>query len=340
MIPAIALILFIASAFIVAGCRTPITVADQREEYPAFARMRDELSPLRVLAGGNDGTTGSKREIPTIRSYYRRTTSGIPGARHEAGVVPYADEATAVHLFFPDDPSGEVVLLVHGYLSHALDHAALIRRLLTERYTVVAPELPGHGLSGGIRGGVESFPAYGRVLAAVIEEVVEHEILPGPTETKWHAVGHSTGAVAIIEYLRQVDDPFRSIVFAAPLVRNRLYNGARAGREVTRFFLDVVPTRYDNPLGVRQMPLSWFDAQVDWNNDVHRIGPYTRPLLVIQGTRDSVVAWRYNREVLQEIFPNIDYRTIRGAPHILYQDPAIRDEAIEMTIGFMRDPKG
>jgi alpha-beta hydrolase superfamily lysophospholipase len=244
----------------------------------------------------------------------------------------------AVHLFFPAIPTGETVLLVHGYLSHALDHATLIRRLLKEGYSVIAPELPGHGLSGGIRGGVESFPAYGRVLAAAIAAVSEYRILPGPGESDWHAIGHSTGAVAIIEYLRQVDDPFRSIVFAAPLVRNRLYNGARAGREATRFFLDVIPTRYDNPLGVRQMPLSWFDAQVEWNSDVHRIGPYTRPLLVIQGTHDGVVAWRYNRQVLQEIFPNIDYRTIRGAPHILYQDPTVRDEAIDMTIDFLRNP--
>jgi alpha-beta hydrolase superfamily lysophospholipase len=236
----------------------------------------------------------------------------------------------AVHVWRPEDDavsSNGTVFVIHGYLAHPLQHAALIRRLLAEDYTVVAPELPGHALSDGERGGIEDFADYGRFLAAVTH------YLDGALPEPWHAVGHSTGATTIYEFLRQHPDPFASVVFVAPLVRSRFYRVSRVGRFLSRPFVDEVNTGYDDPLGVQRMPLSWFDAQVAWNRRFPDYPEISREILVLQGTADHVVAWRYNRRALTDAFSEVEYELYPGAGHVLFRaKPAVRDAAVERAV--------
>lgn len=316
------------------GCNTPISTDEHADDFPQYAAMRAELSPF---------VGSSTASIPQTRRRYRACTAGVPGARHEAGWFLFQNERMAAHLFIPasapstandeaDHPGPPgTVFFVHGYLSHALDHAALIRRLLQEGYVVVAPELPGHGLSGGVRGGIDSFSDYGAFLAALIDDVDERAPKP------WHAIGHSTGAVAILEHLRADGDPFGAVVFAAPLVRNRMYDAARLGRFLTQPLVSTFPTRYDSPLGVPRMPLSWFDAQVAWNVELDSVATIDRPVYVLQGDRDRVVAWRYNREVIRDLFTTVDYDLIPGASHILYQEDEgdARQQTLDRTVAYL-----
>jgi alpha-beta hydrolase superfamily lysophospholipase len=335
-------ITIVAVATVLGGCNTPISTDEHAAEFPQYAVMRAELPPLAESATAS---------IPHTRRRYRACTAGVPGTRHEAGWFLFRNERMAAHLFFPasarasasgptpvtaddqPDPPGPAgtVFLVHGYLSHALDHAALIRRLLREGYLVVAPELPGHGLSGGIRGGIDSFSDYGAFLSVLIDDVGERAPRP------WHAIGHSTGAVAILEHLRADGDPFGAIVFAAPLVRNRMYDAARVGRFLTQPLVSTFPTRYDSPLGVPRMPLSWFDAQVAWNAELDSVATIDRPVYVLQGDRDRVVAWRYNRGVIGELFTTVDYDLIPGASHVLFQeeDRDTRQQTLDRTIAYL-----
>lgn len=288
-------------------------------------------------------TVGRWNEVwtPTMeqtRRYYAACTRGISGAVHDAGWVEFDGVGIAVHRFSPPSavnganasPRG-IVFLVHGYLSHVQEHHPLIRSLIRDGYVVVAPELPGHGLSGGIRGGIDSFTGYGSMVAAVIDQTQPPKTVP------WSIIGHSTGAVAILEYLESAPDPFDAVVFAAPLVRNRMYNVARIGRWISRPFVDAVDTKYDSPLGVSRMPLSWFDAQVAWNRTIEGDVRFDRKILVLQGNRDRVVAWRYNRSVILDLFPNAQYEVMPGATHILYQEstPRLRDKAIARTIAYL-----
>ncbi|MCX7787732.1 MAG: alpha/beta hydrolase, partial [Spirochaetes bacterium] len=59
------------------------------------------------------------------------------------------------------------VFLVHGYLDHSGSWSPVIKKILSERFVVVALDLPGHGVSGGIRGDIEDFSQYGEAVRRV-----------------------------------------------------------------------------------------------------------------------------------------------------------------------------
>ncbi|MFW5693981.1 MAG: alpha/beta hydrolase [Alkalispirochaeta sp.] len=296
------------------------------EEYPIYRRMRDELQPLAF-----DGPS----DTPTIRRYYSRAREGVAGVHHDTGTINSTYGEMAVHIWWPadrDDARG-TVYVVHGYLAHPLQHSALIRRLLEQDFVVVAPELPGHALSDGPRGAIDDFADYGAFFDSVTRAVAGH------VPTPWHAVGHSTGATTLYEFIRRYRDPFEGVVFVAPLVRSRFYRLARVGRFLSRPVVDSVSTGYDDPLGVQQMPLSWFDRQVEWNRRARRFDEVHRPLLILQGTADTVVAWRYNRRFLQQALPDAQYRLVPGGGHVLFrEEPDIRNEAVQMVVEYLLRP--
>lgn len=300
-------------ALIASGCSS--APVPHRERYPQFAVMRAELAPL---------VPGQPSDTERIRAYYAETTAGLPNARHDTGLVDAGPVQAAVHVFHPgtDAPRGTVVA-VHGYLAHAKQLSYLINRLLAENWVVVAPELPGHGLSGGQRGYIADFGDYAEFLDDVLQAI------DGWAPRPWDAIGHSTGATTVLELIRTTRDPFHRVIFAAPLVRSKYYGTSRALRLVSRPFLNYVGTGYDDPLGVPQMPMAWFDAQVAWNRRVRDMDPLVREVFVQQGTRDMVVAWRRNRRFLERHLPEATYRLYEGAGHVLYrEEPGLRSEIL------------
>ena len=63
-----------------------------------------------------------------------------------------------------------------------------------------------------------------------------------------------------------------------------------------------------------------------------------RAVLVLQGTDDDVVAWRYNRRFLQDAFAEVDYRLFDGAGHVLFRaEPDIRGAAVDLTTRYILD---
>lgn len=322
VVPVLVSAVFLTTTTACASATTP-----HGEAYPAYRRMRAELEPL---------TFDTVSDTPTIRRYYAETSRGVPGVRHDTGTVATSYGEMAVHIWWPpeSDHLQGTVYVVHGYLAHPLQHSALIQELLKDRYVVVAPELPGHALSDGPRGAIDDFSDYGAFFDAVAQQVAGHVPLP------WHAVGHSTGATTLYEFIREYQDPFEGVVFVAPLVRSRFYGFSRVGRFLSRPVIDTVPTGYDDPLGVRRMPLSWFDRQVEWNRRARNFDPLYRPVLVLQGTADTVVAWRYNRRFLEDALPQVRYRLFPGAGHVLFREsPEVRAAAVETVVDYLSDPR-
>ena len=211
--------MLVIAAALLSSCETPVaqeSVQAHAREHSEFRRMRAELAPM---------TWDRPSDTPFIRAYYADVSRGVPGVRHDTGLVAAAGVKAAVHVWRPVEGTDlrGTVFVVHGYLAHPLQHAALIRSLLQERFVVVAPELPGHALSGGARGAIRDFSQYGVFLRDVVRSASSH--VPRP----WHAVGHSTGATTVYEYVRRFDDPFEAVVFVAPLVRSRFYGLSRVG---------------------------------------------------------------------------------------------------------------
>lgn len=284
--------------------------------------MRAELAPIEF---------GTPSDTPLIREHYARMTRGVAGARHDTGTFRSLGGSMVLHHLVPAVPGRGTVIAIHGYLAHPLQLDSLVRALLAEGFTVVAPELPGHALSDGERGAIATFADYGRFLADVLLVIDRH--VPDPL----HAVGHSTGASTIYEHLLSFDDPFAAVVFVAPLVRSRGYTASRVGRTLLRPFVARIGTGYEDPLGVRRMPLSWFDAQVEWNRALEAAPTLERPVLLLQGDDDSVVDWQYNLSFLKSHFANLRVEMVTGGGHVLFrEEPQLRRRAVDLTLEEIR----
>lgn len=119
-----------------------------------------------------------------------------------------------LHAWQAESPRA-AVLLVHGMGEHAGRYAGLAEHLRRERVSFFAPDLRGHGLSGGSRGHVEAFEQYLGDLDLIHTEVTR--IAPGAPVI---LVGHSLGGLIAIRYVQSRSGlVLRGLVLSAPLLR-------------------------------------------------------------------------------------------------------------------------
>lgn len=111
----------------------------------------------------------------------------------ERGSWPHAQssgfhEAGGLRWHVQQMGQGPVILLIHG--TGASTHSWRgIAPLLAERFTVIAPDLPGHGFTERASGQRLSLPAMATSLAALVERLGVRPLL---------VVGHSAGAAILI----------------------------------------------------------------------------------------------------------------------------------------------
>ncbi|NUQ80962.1 MAG: alpha/beta hydrolase [Bacteroidetes bacterium] len=235
----------------------------------------------------------------------------------------------------PDDPKA-TVLVGHGYMDHTGMHGRLIAFLLERGYRVVTWDLPGHGLSDGPRGAIDSFSVYSQLFEKVVGEVKTSS--PGPV----HFIGHSTACLIAFNYLtKAMADPFDSVVFVAPLARHFLWEPGVFGHAVLkktgisrlpRMVMNVSGDEAFNnllridPLNSGWVPVSWPAALYKWEN--HRpVEPVShRQVLILTGTHDTVVDADWNRVYYQQVFPAVKIEIIPGGRHhLLNEESKIRD---------------
>lgn len=266
-----------------------------------------------------------------IERYLRR---GIPLPKEttvDSWTFQSRDVNHAFHIISPPHPRG-TVFVIHGYLGFLHDMAAYITGCIRRGFVVVLPELPGHGLSEGEPAGIDDFAHYGVFLGDLVTLLAPHaSLVPKP----WHAIGHSTGATTIWEFLRQCvhehafggADPFGAVIFVAPLVRSAFYYWSLVLRQLSFGVVKYVPTRNRHEMLPDRMPLSWFDAQVTWHRRPETFHPLFREVCVFQGSWDGVVAWRYNRQCLMDVFPNCEYVLVPRGTHVMHHrviEPILR----------------
>lgn len=296
-----------------------------------YAPLRGELAPF---------AEGERSGTPSIRAHYSNCDGGAPGVIHDTWRFSSRAGTMAVHVWRPTpepaspSPAPGTILLVHGYLASPCELTPIIGALLEDGYVVVAPELPGHGLSDGPRGDIGSFSEYAQFLIDVDPVLFS---FPEP----YGVMAHSTGASAIIERLRTADDPYDQIVLLAPLVRPRGYGSSRVFRWITRPFIHTIPARNAGEFGFERIPLHWFDALVEWNGELEATDlPISqRELRVVQGRADRVVAWRYNFRVLTGMFPEGEQIEIDGLSHVPSGRTEAGQQAIAAILAYLTAPE-
>ena len=225
------------------------------------------------------------------------------------------------------------VFLVHGLFDHVGLFQDLIGHLLAQQYSVVAIDLPGHGLSDGAATVIRSFFDYGAVLEDTYK-FFRWQLPEGPV----FGVGQSTGAAVLMAFsfasrARGEPAPFARLVFLGPLVRPRQWTwGSLAYRWVGRYVKRVTRgfsqpnshdeefqnfLRYHDPMQAKAVSIEWIGALYEWVLGFSAQPEVDTPLLIIQGTADRVVDWSYNLPAIQGRFRHSQVRLIEGAMHHL-----------------------
>ena len=254
--------------------------------------------------------------------------------------------------------AGPPVLLLHG--TGAATHSWRdVAPLLAERFTVVAPDLPGHGFTTGRPAGGMGLP---EIAGAVTELLAALDLVPRIL------VGHSAGAAIAIRMALDGTAPCEGIVgigaallpfpgvagklfpslakllFVNPFTPHLFATIARAPGETGRFLHRSTGSRIDAP-GVECYARLFGTAahcggaiamMADWDLEtLKRDLPELKvPLLLIHGTGDAAVPPSAARETAA-IVPGARLVTLPGLGHLAHEEQP--GALAEIVAEFARD---
>jgi alpha-beta hydrolase superfamily lysophospholipase len=249
------------------------------------------------------------------------------------------------HLFIPPKAVATVFLL-HGYLDHSGMLRNLIRLLVNQGLAVAVYDLPGHGLSGGEACTIDDFSTYVDIFSDFID--LCRSYLPQP----YHFAGHSTGCSIALDFIHRISaDRFDKIVFIAPLVRSAYWNLSKAHHYLTKSFMETIPRIFfdnssdpefnrfiqNDPLQCRAIPLKWIEALFAWNERIEKMEPIFHPVLILQGSEDTVVDWEFNIVFLQQ---KNDLARVKwfqnGRHHLINETATIREEVLKTISSYFQ----
>lgn len=265
--------------------------------------------------------------------------------RHE--FVPFKSGTfeLAGHIFKPAEYKAAVVLL-HGYLSHSGLLSKLIKYLVESGFAVAAFDLPGHGLSSGEPTAIDDFSQYIDSLNDFL--TIARQKLHGP----YHIIGHSMGGAVVMDYLTSGEkDHFDKVILAAPLVRSQLWYLSKFGymiyrpfaKRIFRVFRNVSSdkdflkfVRYKDPLQAKKLSISWTGAMFKWNRKIADAQISDRAVMIIQGTSENIVAWKYNLKFIQSKFSNTQIKLVEKGRHELFNESEeIRESAFSQIKDYL-----
>lgn len=326
---------------ILQGCAYFRTNAEQ-PNWAAFdqTQVQQDIQPLEPGV--------PYRSTDSIQQYFDYYQLNPSDAAHYFGTLESENETVVVHVFLPPEPRG-CLFLIHGYFDHTGTLSKLIREGVEQGYAVVAWDLPGHGLSTGLRTDTGAFHRCARQLEDIMERA--SPVLPQP----FYLVGHSTGASIAMEYIRNTDNcAFGKVVFLAPLVRHAHWGWGKFGCAAAKPFTKTIRRREKKNSSdekylafVKQDPLHSSILSIEYLKDLYRWEKTTRndPLwpgsvCIIQGDQDSILDWKYNLKFLSQKIEQPEIHLIPGARHQLAnENETIRNEVFEKIFDFLESSK-
>ncbi len=215
--------------------------------------------------------------------------------------------------FRPREPNGSAVLLLHGVGDTrlgTLGHAAF---LLRNGFSVLTPDLRGHGSSGG------GLITYGIREASDVHAWSEW-VFRDPELTRLYGLGESLGAAILLQSLPQ-ERRFRAIVAECP-------------------FATFEEISYDRMTQVSGLPhpvlwpvvhLGFFYVRLRYGLDMWQASPAAAiratqvPILLIHGTADTNIPLRHSQELHALNPAATKLWEIQGGEHVagLLQDPEL-----------------
>lgn len=233
------------------------------------------------------------------------------------------------------------VILLHGLFNHVGTAKNGIAACLRENFTVAAFDLPGHGLSSGIGGRIGDFNEYASALHSFLNAC---DTLTNPP---FIFIGHSAGCAVALQYVISTPDhPFSKLIFLAPLLRSSSFRLSSLGYKLFHR-AQTMPRRWskksshdkeslknfrNDPLQPATFSMQWAGAYFRWYNSIEYLPQQKLPLLIIQGTEDNVVDWKYNLRWFTQKIHGLEVVKIEGARHNLFNESQEYWEPCKNTI--------
>ncbi|GAA5526086.1 hypothetical protein Maes01_02680 [Microbulbifer aestuariivivens] len=307
---------------------------------PDFTALREQLPRLDF--------SGAEALLPELKDYRTYYNLHFPLA-HKTGVGTFqaAGFELVSQYWLVEEPRG-TLFICHGYFDHTGIYGAAIRFGLERNLNVVIFDFPGHGLSSGEPVAIDTFLQYRQVLDSLLN--IARERLPGP----WHAMGQSTGGAALLAYLQySFWQPFDKVFLLAPLIRPARWHLRKWMFYFGQFFM-VEPNRgfninthdaefarrqaHRDPLQSPVMSMRWLAAMVDWLHAFPKTARNPKRILVVQGSDDETVSWRYNMRAIRARFPNSKRVIVRGARHqMINETQPYRHQILKALDSWLRD---
>lgn len=236
--------------------------------------------------------------------------------------------------------SGPAILLLHGTGASTHSWRDLITPL-AERFTVVAPDLPGHGFTAGR---LPAGPSLPNIAAATSELLAALGIEPALI------VGHSAGAAIALALARSMRVPvvgfspalmpfpglaarlfpaLAKVLFVNPFVPSIFARMARGSGETGRFLLRATNSRID-PAGLRcyevllgnsehcagalAMMASW-----DLEGLKGQLPAMDLPVLLAHGTQDNAIPLDSVRTAAA-LLPQCELELLEGLGHLAHEE--------------------
>jgi alpha-beta hydrolase superfamily lysophospholipase len=269
----------------------------------------------------------------------------IEAARHRVEHLNWRGRRLVSQRFLPKGPSAGTVHIIHGYLDHTGLQSPLVRAINDAGFEARSIDLPGHGLSQGPRGQINAMAHYTEVLALWLDGA----------ERPLRLVAHSMGGAITMEAMNLgVIGPKDRIVLIAPLVRWSSWWLTGVAQQAVGWMLNSLPRRVrrtshdeafvllrrDDPLRIRRIPLNWTRAMRFWANRFSQTTELPHRPIILQGRGDTIIDWRANHLLIQQVFPLAQFHFFKRARHHLQAEaPRIRKKVLRMVVeGLAGDP--
>ncbi len=280
-------------------------------------------------------------------AFYNMTISDEKAVDYRIGYVQSGDYKITCQAWKNSEltPKGTCVI-VHGLYDHTGLYGGLIRHCLSEGYSVLALDLPGHGLSSGYPTAIDSFQEYVDALLAAIDGCEEFVGAP------YIGIGQSTGGAVLATAKQQQPELWQKLILLAPLfypckwkigsITYKLFS--RWVRSIPRNFKasthDVGFSQFvkeDDPLQAKRLSLTWIKALMQWQERFYAEAAQQGPTLFIQGDDDRTVEWKKNRIIYKTHFPELEEFIIhKGRHHLVNEAPFIRDQVFSAISRFLQ----
>lgn len=271
----------------------------------------------RAKMAGEFGTEGAMSETAGLLAAYGARFGKLPEGI--AWRTLRTGSGLAVNAFLAGNPRGTAIV-AHGYLDDSTAMSGIIRTCLESGWSVLAVDLPGHGLSGGPRADARDLAEYGRAMAEAADYAADYTegFAAGRPLV---AVAHSAGGLAALEWARlergAPGSRLAGIFLMAPLVRPRAWWLLGPLTGIADIFIDRLPVEANEGLFLnpKYLPLGWTGALRRWLRRTEDFPVLDLPALVAYGEEENVLDVGYARRFFARVLPGAKWMTVEGGGH-------------------------